>query len=1398
MAKFISRLFRSNSSSRNPSFNSSQTSLNDSQNRNRSTSNIRTTTSLENLSSYHVIPKELEKNKLHKASWEGNVNKVIRLARPGQINIKDQQNRTPLHLAVVKGHLQIVKHLVQEDAKLDVVDSDQRTPLIKAVLSGSQNPALNYQICEVLIKGDNGATINLCDRQGRNALHYAIDYGNEQLVNLLLSNENCDPNLKDHEERTPLHLAIKKNSIPIVRSLLSDEHEQQADPNLVDRNGQTPLHVAASVGYTDIVRLLLVSDLEEPCDPSIVDSQQVTAYQLAKANHQEVCAKLIEEYQEKWYKKAPRRPTTASLNEQISARGATSISMTPAANLQRPSDDTSDDSSSISANKPLKLSPRRIVQRTSDQWSDDNGPSVSVSKPESHGLTNLFKSNPLQMERIKTNENSTLTNLMTNNPLKTDLKKVTSSGKPTSPQQRHPSSSYFGIGPVIERTGSDNTSTSVSIDKSVIPAASRTQQNKPIGTNANTTVLHQIVPNTKSWSDDTITAPHPIAKPSALKKQISPDDTWNSSISDDDRNVIKPKSAISTLQKTLPFTPSTNYQIHSDSADDDDDEDSVETEIRKLDAQKTSTASTTQALVNTHIGSGYKVIGLTEAHSVLSDDSSWTPSPALGNKEPTTKGVRNLVQKADDSTWDDSRPLSIEPKEKSTVKSISSLVTNQPNLPEAKSTGVENLTKMMTSIIHPIKLPSTSPKMIGKLIVSPMVERTDSVLSENTLHEVDNDDDDYDYERSWNKKKKSEEWSVTAPIGQDFKTLQQLARPTLPGDKTSLHDSISSIKSSTNDINEMKENIKRLERQQEDAHELKRQLKEMENKKNDFEKLYRENNQMLRDVEVKLELEKTEKQRLESTTKDLNIELRNIRQRLQHLEDEKDSLNRRNTQLQEERDNHEKKVRSIQAKSLHSTSSSSTSDDDDDNDKTESRHREEMKSLSAAKDDLHHRTKQFQTDVQLHKESVDATKRYQMDLEKALQDKLFFQQELDRLKREKNLVEHEKLEYKSKYDGLQEEIRLILFDRTKLEQSLTGELQEHIQEKQRSTDDIKKYRKKIEELNIKLGDAEARLMVLQTQNEDLLASKDRQIKDEYETLAQRLNKTESDQIDATQRYHNQHKEITNKQHTINGTLSALTSTPLTSKPPIVNQSISTITSTPLTPGHQHQHQHTTSSACTNCNTLQRSYDLERESRLQTEQDNDRLRQSLSRQDAYQHLNRTVPQEQHNEHYLIKNSQQIRSDTERVKSELDRLRQDFDSLVANYEPTNSSHHQAQLHTQIDTFRQFYEQEFRQRQLTMSKITAGVKPARTINYHRSLPATYYDHAHNSTAPCTACINSRLLKGRLETAIDTSLADQRLQSIKQTAPLPRQASALLRINTTHNGLTSSVEILPPHNDV
>jgi len=106
MAKFLSRLFSSNSSSsKRPSFRGSQSSINDN-NQQGGASNMLSAAPLDNLSSYHVNPKELEKNKLHKASWEGNIDKVKRLARPNQIDVKDQ------HYRVIKFLFQIFSNLI--------------------------------------------------------------------------------------------------------------------------------------------------------------------------------------------------------------------------------------------------------------------------------------------------------------------------------------------------------------------------------------------------------------------------------------------------------------------------------------------------------------------------------------------------------------------------------------------------------------------------------------------------------------------------------------------------------------------------------------------------------------------------------------------------------------------------------------------------------------------------------------------------------------------------------------------------------------------------------------------------------------------------------------------------------------------------------------------------------------------------------------------------------------------------------------------------------------------------------------------------------------------------------------------------------------------------------------
>lgn len=251
--------------------------------------------------------------------------------------------------------------------------------------------------------------INAVDIHKKNALHYAVEFGREDLVGLFLLVPSCEPNFPDRDHMTALHLAVKKKNPNIVYQLLADENQQQPDPNAVNMNGQTPLHMAAQTGQIEIVRMILQAELEEQCDPTIVDAQQLTAYQVAQANHQDACARIIQEYQEGWEKLTPRRENTGSINE----REINPMFGGQSHRSQNPDDDLSESTSTASSRR----------SRSINSQSDRTAPSsANANKPGGGSLADLIKSNPLHSNMRPTSasgptNNHTLSNLIQRNPL---------------------------------------------------------------------------------------------------------------------------------------------------------------------------------------------------------------------------------------------------------------------------------------------------------------------------------------------------------------------------------------------------------------------------------------------------------------------------------------------------------------------------------------------------------------------------------------------------------------------------------------------------------------------------------------------------------------------------------------------------------------------------------------------------------------------------------------------------------------------------------------------------------------------------------------------------------------------------------------------------------------------
>ena len=103
-------------------------------------------------------------------------------------NLKDYEEKTPLHYAAEKGALDICKLLVSNGAMVNALDIYRISPLHLA-LSKNQIDVIEY-----LLK--NGADLNLkVGLSNKRPLHYATEKNKLDICQLLLSN-GADPNAK--------------------------------------------------------------------------------------------------------------------------------------------------------------------------------------------------------------------------------------------------------------------------------------------------------------------------------------------------------------------------------------------------------------------------------------------------------------------------------------------------------------------------------------------------------------------------------------------------------------------------------------------------------------------------------------------------------------------------------------------------------------------------------------------------------------------------------------------------------------------------------------------------------------------------------------------------------------------------------------------------------------------------------------------------------------------------------------------------------------------------------------------------------------------------------------------------------------------------------------------------
>ncbi|KAG2715947.1 hypothetical protein I3760_03G103400 [Carya illinoinensis] len=149
---------------------------------------------------------------------------------------------TPLHIAVLHGHLEFTAALLRK----------------KPNLAGREDSREGHaEIVRELLQADTDVCLPLArDQDGRIPPHLAVMRGHIEVIQKLL---NSKPNsiLEDHDGASVLHLCVKYNCLDALKLLVESADDNGYSLNSKDNDGNLILHLAVMLGQTETIKYLL-------------------------------------------------------------------------------------------------------------------------------------------------------------------------------------------------------------------------------------------------------------------------------------------------------------------------------------------------------------------------------------------------------------------------------------------------------------------------------------------------------------------------------------------------------------------------------------------------------------------------------------------------------------------------------------------------------------------------------------------------------------------------------------------------------------------------------------------------------------------------------------------------------------------------------------------------------------------------------------------------------------------------------------------------------------------------------------------------------------------------------------------------------------------------------------
>ncbi|EAX96862.1 ankyrin repeat protein, putative [Trichomonas vaginalis G3] len=160
------------------------------------------------------------------------------------INEKDNDGRTALHFAASHNSKETAKLLISHGININEKDNNGQTALFDAAINNRKETA------EILISHD--IDINGKDNNGKTTLHYSMENNCKEIAELLISH-GININEKDNDGRTALHFAALNNRKETAELLIS----HGININEKDNDGKTALFDAALENSRETAELLI-------------------------------------------------------------------------------------------------------------------------------------------------------------------------------------------------------------------------------------------------------------------------------------------------------------------------------------------------------------------------------------------------------------------------------------------------------------------------------------------------------------------------------------------------------------------------------------------------------------------------------------------------------------------------------------------------------------------------------------------------------------------------------------------------------------------------------------------------------------------------------------------------------------------------------------------------------------------------------------------------------------------------------------------------------------------------------------------------------------------------------------------------------------------------------------